>query len=251
MGEAGVRDRLDRHPNLKYLSGPSILRLCVSVACSLESFTSTDCVQYDRRKSIEYARSYQYRVTIDICDFITALRSLDALARKARKTSSDSQLAVEEHSILGYLYHGFVLLGRFAEHGLVFQSLVGSNLVLSFTEIHLPTTDCNSFQQVQHLSALETSIRYLPNIMAGIVLNIVTGLLLHRIRVDYFVIITSAICTISPLLMAIINPTWSWWWCTFWAMLLIPVSVNGNTTLIPPRLCIHFKPCSGPRKLWI
>ena len=28
--------------------------------------------------------------------------------------------------------------------------------------------------------------------------------------------------------MAIIKPAWSYWWCAFWAMLLLPLSIDGN-----------------------
>lgn len=66
----------------------------------------------------------------------------------------------------------------------------------------------NSFQNVQHFTEFETSIRLLPEIIIGIVLNLSAGLLVDRIPANYLVISTSIICALSPLLMAIINPAW-------------------------------------------
>lgn len=58
------------------------------------------------------------------------------------------------------------------------------------------------------------------------ILNLSTGLLVHRIRADFLVLFTSFLCAGSPLLMAIIHPDWSWWYCAFWAVLLIPLSAD-------------------------
>jgi len=68
------------------------------------------------------------------------------------------------------------------------------------------------FQEVQHLSALQTSLRFLPSVVSGVILNITTGLFAHKFRADYLVIITSLVSGGAPLLMALINPTWPY--CT-------------------------------------
>lgn len=67
----------------------------------------------------------------------------------------------------------------------------------------------------------------MPNIIAGSTLNVVTGLIVHRIRINYYVVIISGLCALSPLLMAITKPEWSWWYTGFWVMLLLPISVDG------------------------
>jgi nitrate/nitrite transporter NarK len=84
----------------------------------------------------------------------------------------------------------------------------------------------NSFQQVQDVSVIQTSLYFLPNILAGVVLNVFTGLLVHRIRADHLVLFTSILSAVPPLLMAIINRQWPWWWCAFPAMLLLPASAD-------------------------
>ncbi|KAJ5179266.1 major facilitator superfamily domain-containing protein [Penicillium capsulatum] len=82
------------------------------------------------------------------------------------------------------------------------------------------------FQEVQNLSALQAAIRFLPNVIIGVVLNIATGLLVHRLHANHLVLVTTVLSAGSPLLMAIIDPTWSWWYCAFWAVLLGPLSAD-------------------------
>ncbi|KAI4215052.1 MAG: hypothetical protein LQ351_002366 [Letrouitia transgressa] len=82
------------------------------------------------------------------------------------------------------------------------------------------------FQDVQRLSALDTSIRFIPNIISGAILNIGIGFLIHRFRVDYLVFISSFIAAVSPLLMALTNPAWPYWYTVFWVMLLGPFSAD-------------------------
>jgi len=82
----------------------------------------------------------------------------------------------------------------------------------------------------------------MPNVVLGIFLNITTGLFVQHIRADLLVVMTSILAALSPLLMAIIDPAWSWWSCAFWAVLLVPVSVDGETPpathLTPPVTCL-------------
>ncbi|KAJ5747005.1 uncharacterized protein N7511_008701 [Penicillium nucicola] len=82
------------------------------------------------------------------------------------------------------------------------------------------------FQEVQNLSAFQAALRFLPNVIIGMVLNVGTGLLVHRLHANHLVLVSTVLSAGSPLLMAIINPTWSWWYCAFWAMLLGPLSAD-------------------------
>jgi hypothetical protein len=98
----------------------------------------------------------------------------------------------------------------------------------------------HSFQEVQHLSAVQAALRFLPNVVIGMVLNLATGLMAHRLHADRLVIITTFLSAGSPLLMAIIDPNWSWWYCAFWAVLLGPLSADGeffiyHFRLLPPK----------------
>jgi Na+/melibiose symporter-like transporter len=74
------------------------------------------------------------------------------------------------------------------------------------------------FQDVQQLSALQTSLSFIPSIMSGLFLNIATGFLAHRFRPDYLVVVTSLIAAVAPLLMALVDPAWPYWYSACWAM---------------------------------
>ncbi|KAL9601417.1 MAG: hypothetical protein Q9179_002873 [Wetmoreana sp. 5 TL-2023] len=79
------------------------------------------------------------------------------------------------------------------------------------------------FQRVLSLSALQTSIRFLPMTIVGLSVNIVTGLLISRVQVRTLVVVSAIITCVASPLMATIHTDWSYWRAAFWAMLLSPV----------------------------
>ncbi|CAM1503122.1 Fc.00g078980.m01.CDS01 [Cosmosporella sp. VM-42] len=82
------------------------------------------------------------------------------------------------------------------------------------------------FQEVQHLSALQAAIRILPNVVVGVSLNFTTGLVVHKIPAVWLTVVTSLLTAGSPLLMAIIQPQWTYWTGAFFAQVLMPFSVD-------------------------
>jgi hypothetical protein len=84
----------------------------------------------------------------------------------------------------------------------------------------------SSFQEVQSLSALQTSIRILPSLALGTILNLTTGLLVHKVPAYYLVLGFSLLSAGAPLLMAVINPHWPYWYDAFFAQLLSPLSAD-------------------------
>ena len=60
----------------------------------------------------------------------------------------------------------------------------------------------------------------------GLVLNLSTGLFVHKIPAIYLVVISSILSAGAPLLMALINPRWPYWFDAFFAQLLVPLSVD-------------------------
>ena len=69
------------------------------------------------------------------------------------------------------------------------------------------------FQEVQGLSALQASLRILPNMLLGIATNFATGYFINRVPAIYAVLISSGLCAGAPLLMAVIkNPQSSPYW---------------------------------------
>ncbi|KAE8153196.1 major facilitator superfamily domain-containing protein [Aspergillus avenaceus] len=87
------------------------------------------------------------------------------------------------------------------------------------------------FQEVQHLSALQASIRILPSLVVGVLMNVAMGLFVDRIPAVWIVTVTSFLCAGSPLLMAVIQPSWPYWANAFVGQLLQPVSVDALFTV--------------------
>ncbi|KAI8939198.1 hypothetical protein NX059_005028 [Plenodomus lindquistii] len=87
------------------------------------------------------------------------------------------------------------------------------------------------FQDVQKISAIQTSIRFLPAPVAGAVANLVMGLIAHKVRADWSVIVGIAFTSIAGLLMCIIQPEWSYWACAFPAVLFNPVGADALFTV--------------------
>ncbi|KAL3469812.1 major facilitator superfamily domain-containing protein [Aspergillus californicus] len=87
------------------------------------------------------------------------------------------------------------------------------------------------FQEIQHLSALGASIRILPSLIIGVLLNLAIGLFVHKIPAFWLVSVTSLLCAGSPLLMAVVQPTWPYWGNAFVAQLLQPISFDALYTV--------------------
>lgn len=80
------------------------------------------------------------------------------------------------------------------------------------------------FQEVQRLSALESSIRYFSQIVMGTSTNIALIYLIPRVRVVTLCVVTAGITIVSPALMATAGMDENYWLRPFWALLLCPVN---------------------------
>ena len=67
------------------------------------------------------------------------------------------------------------------------------------------------------------------------ILNLLTGFIVHRIPAIYLVVISSVFGAVAPMLMALINPRWPYWYAAFPAQLLEPLSPDGELSYIPLR----------------
>ncbi|TVY78534.1 Drug resistance protein [Lachnellula suecica] len=81
------------------------------------------------------------------------------------------------------------------------------------------------------LSAIETSVRLLPQVAIGTGLCVLSGMLINKISVLAALLTLTILCAIAPLLMAIADPGWPYWYCEFWAQLLTPLSVDVTLTI--------------------
>ena len=103
------------------------------------------------------------------------------------------------------------------------------------------------FQDVQRLSALQAALRFLPAPISGVLINLIMGLIIHRVRADWIVITAPIISCIAPLLMAIVNPQWLYWACAFPAIFLNPMAEGALFTTSNLLITSVFP---EKRKLW-
>lgn len=87
------------------------------------------------------------------------------------------------------------------------------------------------FQDVQKVSPIQTSLRFLPTPIGGALSNVVMGLVAHRVRADWACLIGVALTSIGSLLMSVIQPDWTYWACAFPAVFLNPVGADVLFTI--------------------
>ncbi|KAF2438742.1 MFS general substrate transporter [Karstenula rhodostoma CBS 690.94] len=80
------------------------------------------------------------------------------------------------------------------------------------------------FQEVQNASTLTTSLYLLPNLVTGVFINLTVGLVVHRVPARWLVSGSAVICACSPLIMALVDPAWDYWYLEFWAQVFAPFS---------------------------
>ncbi|KAF7561330.1 hypothetical protein G7046_g2813 [Stylonectria norvegica] len=111
-------------------------------------------------------------------------------------------------------------------------SSICATIALSFAVINsMELFSSLFFQEIQKLSATQASIRILPSTMVGACLNLTMGFIVHRIPAIWIVASTSIICAIAPVLMAVVQPQWTYWANAFIAQLLQPISCDAIFTV--------------------
>ncbi|CAI6335798.1 unnamed protein product [Periconia digitata] len=80
------------------------------------------------------------------------------------------------------------------------------------------------FQEVQSVSTQTTSLYLLPNLVTGTLINLSVGIFVDRIPANWLVSGSAVISAASPLLMAVVNPEWKYWYLEFWAQVFAPFS---------------------------
>jgi MFS family permease len=64
----------------------------------------------------------------------------------------------------------------------------------------------------------------LPNLLVGTLINLTVGLFVEKVPARWLVAVSSGLCAGAPLLMALVDPKWSYWYMEFWAQILAPLS---------------------------
>jgi predicted MFS family arabinose efflux permease len=87
------------------------------------------------------------------------------------------------------------------------------------------------YQEIQDLSPLSTSPRFLPMVLTGAAANILTGILVHKVNANNLVVGAAALTTVAPLLMALADPHSSYWAPIFEAIMLAPIATDTIFTI--------------------
>jgi len=81
-------------------------------------------------------------------------------------------------------------------------------------------------QRVQYLSALSVALRLLPQAIMGILVNIVAGLILHKVSNKLLTLVGAVCYTVSFLLLALQTDDSSYWALVFPSLLLMVVGAD-------------------------
>ncbi|KAK1477963.1 major facilitator superfamily transporter [Colletotrichum abscissum] len=84
---------------------------------------------------------------------------------------------------------------------------------------------------VQGISALQSSLRFLPHVVMGTLVNIAAAWLVSRIKVQTLGAVSAVITAAAPILMATISLDGNYWFAPFWAMVLSPVNADALFTV--------------------
>jgi MFS family permease len=87
------------------------------------------------------------------------------------------------------------------------------------------------FQKVQQNSPLQTSLRFLPGVVSASLSTLAVGFLAHRVHIGWASICAMLVTAVGILLMAIIQPQWSYWVCAFFAVVLSPIGGDALYTV--------------------
>ncbi|OHF01870.1 hypothetical protein CORC01_02748 [Colletotrichum orchidophilum] len=175
-----------------------------------------------------------FLVSTGLATFSYVLASLSADTGNIHKPSSIALLAIAGCSIpsfIGWMHHR----AKNNKTALIPNSLWSSHVFTSCCVMVLLTnalTNCMElysslfFQQVQGSSATVASLQVIPSLVAGALTSIATGIFVHRMPVLWMLLISSAMSTAAPLLMALIRTNQVYWENAFFAQILTPVSCD-------------------------
>lgn len=98
------------------------------------------------------------------------------------------------------------------------------------------TNKLASFQEVEGVSALQSSLRFIPHPIMGAAVNIATAYLISRVKVQTLAVVSAVITLVAPILMATVDVGENYWFAPFWALFLSPVNPDGMSSCSP---CSH------------
>jgi nitrate/nitrite transporter NarK len=73
---------------------------------------------------------------------------------------------------------------------------------------------------------LTTSLYLLPNLLVGVCINLSVGIFVDRVPAGWLVVGSSLLSAIAPLMMALVDPTWKYYYLELWAQILAPLNAD-------------------------
>ena len=95
---------------------------------------------------------------------------------------------------------------------------------------------------MQELTAIQSSLRFLPAPISGALSNIVIGFIVHRVRANWLVTGGVLISAIGPLVMVFATPTSNYWTDAFLANCFNPVGADSLFTIANLLITSVFPP---------
>ncbi|PVI04313.1 MFS general substrate transporter [Periconia macrospinosa] len=82
------------------------------------------------------------------------------------------------------------------------------------------------FQEIQNHSALTASLYTLPSLIVGVCINLSVGIFVDRLPAGWLVVGSAILSTFAPLIMAVVNPEWKYYYLELWAQILAPLNAD-------------------------
>ncbi|CAI6306283.1 unnamed protein product [Periconia digitata] len=82
------------------------------------------------------------------------------------------------------------------------------------------------FQEIQNHSALTASLYTLPSLVVGVCINLTVGIFVDRLPAGWLVVGSSLLSALSPLMMALVDPAWKYYYLELWAQILAPLNAD-------------------------
>ncbi|KAM0251903.1 hypothetical protein ACHAQJ_007965 [Trichoderma viride] len=207
------------------------------------------------RKEIDIIGAFVGTTSLSMLSYVLATLSADI--HSIRKASTIVLLVIS--AVLIPVFIGWMQYQEKHQRTALIPNSLWKNWV--FTScclmVLLTTAVCNCmelysslfFQKVQLRTALHASLQILPSLISGALTNILTGVFVNRMPVMWSVLISSTISAVAPLLMALINPHWPYWYDAFFAQILTPLSCDILFTVgllvVSDVFPIHMQALSG------
>ncbi|KAK2020778.1 MFS general substrate transporter [Colletotrichum zoysiae] len=82
------------------------------------------------------------------------------------------------------------------------------------------------YQESQQLDALQTALRFLPVVIAGLGTNVVAAYIMDRVSAGTVSLVGGVVSTVAPLLFALQDVSWMYWQSAFPAMVISVISTD-------------------------